>query len=170
ARLAKKRINSVARDARVAVTSVDLAIAGVLSFTATFLFAAWHTRQLKRSTIVGIDIHKPHSPRMAEMGGIAVVLGFYLGVSYLAIFASSGILASVFNASMLAILGSGFVGVLDDLCSLLQRYKAILPFFASLPLGLVVFVSQTRDLLGVTMAPVMFLVVLVGGACAQPAS
>ncbi len=152
------------------MTSVDLAIAGVLSFTATFLFAAWHIRSLKGSTIVGIDIHKPHSPRIAEMGGIAVVLGFYLGVSYLAIFASSGILASVFNASMLAILGSGFVGILDDLFSLPQRYKAILPFFASLPLGIVVFMSQTTELLGVDVGLLMILLVPVGVTCAANAS
>ncbi len=118
------------------MTSLDLAVAGVLSFLATFLFAAWHIRSLKGSTIVGIDIHKPHSPRIAEMGGVAVVLGFYLGVTYLAIFASSTIAAPIFNASMLAILGSGFVGILDDLFTIPQRYKAILPFLASVPLGI----------------------------------
>ena len=71
------------------MTPADLAIAGTLSFAATFLFAAWHIRALRGSTIVGIDIHKPNSPRIAEMGGASLLVGFYLGVSILAIFANS---------------------------------------------------------------------------------
>ena len=152
------------------MTSVDLAVAGVLSFTATFLFAAWHIRSLKGSTIVGIDIHKPNSPRIAEMGGVAVVLGFYLGVTYLAIFASSTIAAPIFNASMLAILGSGFVGILDDLFAIPQRYKAILPFLASVPLGIVIFFSRATELLGLDVGVLMIVFVPLGVTCAANAS
>jgi UDP-N-acetylglucosamine--dolichyl-phosphate N-acetylglucosaminephosphotransferase len=41
-------------------------------------------------------------------------------------------------AALLAIIGSAFVGILDDIIDIRQRAKAILPFLFSIPLGTVI--------------------------------
>jgi len=152
------------------LTPADLAIAGTLSFAATFLFAAWHIRALRGSTIVGIDIHKPNSPRIAEMGGASLLVGFYLGVSILAIFANSTIPAPIFSTSLLAILGAGFVGILDDLFAIPKRYKALLPFLASLPLGVVEYSGNATSILGFNVGGLMIVLIPLGVTSAANAS
>ena len=144
------------------MSSEYLAVSGGLAFATTFVLVRWLIRSLRGSTVVGVDIHKPHQPRIAEMGGAAVLVGFYLGVSFLAIFASDAIPASVYNAALLAILGAGFVGIMDDLFAIPKRYKAIFPFVFSLPLGLVVFLRGETFLLGADAGVLMVVLVPFG--------
>jgi len=84
------------------------------------------------------------------MGGLAVMLGFYLGVSLLIIVAVS-LPPSVFYASLAASLGAGFVGLIDDMFGLRQRAKAVLPFLLAIPLGAVAYSSGDTYLLGVNL-------------------
>ncbi len=104
------------------------------------------------------------------MGGTAVLLGFSVGVVYLAVFATWVTPPAVVSAAMLAILGSGFVGILDDLFGLSQRYKAVLPFLASLPLGITVFTSLSTELLGFDIGLLMILLVPLGVTSAANAA
>jgi UDP-N-acetylglucosamine--dolichyl-phosphate N-acetylglucosaminephosphotransferase len=94
----------------------------------------WLIPILKSRGIVGRDLNKPNKPEIAEMGGIAVVVGFFAGVSTLV--ALDGITdegTQRLFASLSAALGAAFVGMMDDLFDLRQRHKAFLPFIIALP-------------------------------------
>ena len=96
----------------------------------------WLIPILKSRGIVGRDLNKTNKPEVAEMGGIAVVVGFFAGVSTLV--ALDGITdegTQRLFASLSAALGAAFVGMMDDLFNLRQRHKAFLPFVIALPFG-----------------------------------
>ena len=103
------------------------------------------------------------------MGGASLLVGFYIGMSVLAIFATT-VPPPVFNSALLAILGAGFVGLLDDLFAIRRRYKAILPFIASLPLGLVEFSSHATSILGLDVGAFTILLIPLGITSAANAS
>src|SRR5437870_13910543 len=103
------------------------------------------------------------------MGGASLLVGFYIGMSVLAIFATT-VTAPVFNSSLLALLGAGFVGLLDDLFAIRRRYKAILPFIASLPLGIVEFSGHATSILGVDVAAFTIVLIPLGITSAENAS
>jgi len=98
----------------------------------TFLIVPWLIPRLKGRGIVGRDLNKASKPEIAEMGGVAVVVGFFAGVSVLV--ALNGIdNIDLLNVSLSACLGAAFVGMMDDLFDLRQRHKAFLPFVIALP-------------------------------------
>lgn len=100
----------------------------------TFLIIPWLVPKLKTKGIVGKDLNKPGHPDIAEMGGIAVVIGFFAGVSVL--LALDGVTnEKILNISLSVILGAAFIGMIDDLFELRQRQKAFFPFLLALPLG-----------------------------------
>jgi UDP-N-acetylglucosamine--dolichyl-phosphate N-acetylglucosaminephosphotransferase len=102
----------------------------------TFVIIPWLIPRLKARGVVGKDLNKPNKPEIAEMGGIAVVVGFFTGVSVLV--ALNGITnINLLNVSLSAALGAAFVGMMDDLFDLRQRHKAFLPFVLALPFGAV---------------------------------
>ncbi|MEE9116502.1 MAG: UDP-N-acetylglucosamine--dolichyl-phosphate N-acetylglucosaminephosphotransferase, partial [Thermoplasmata archaeon] len=75
------------------------------------------------------------APKIPEMGGLAVVIGFYVGVNVLTVWGENGLSSSIFYLSLLAVLGAAVTGIMDDLFSLRQRVKALLPFIFAIPLG-----------------------------------
>ena len=98
----------------------------------TFLIVPWLIPRLKDRGVVGRDFNKISKPEIVEMGGIAVVVGFFAGVSVLV--ALNGISnINLLNVSLSACLGAAFVGMMDDLFDLRQRHKAFLPFVIALP-------------------------------------
>jgi len=103
----------------------------------TYILIPWLIPRLKENGIVGRDLNKSGQPEVAEMGGIAVVVGFFAGVS--ALVALNGIEnADLLDVSLSAILGAAFVGIMDDIFDLRQRHKAFLPFVLALPFATVV--------------------------------
>ena len=116
---------------------VEFVGAFVVSLVATYIILPWLIPRLKARGIVGRDLNKPGMPEIAEMGGIAVVVGFFAGVS--ALIALDGIEnINLLNVSLSALLGAAFVGMMDDIFELQQRHKAFLPFVLALPLGAMV--------------------------------
>lgn len=116
---------------------VEFVGAFAVSLAMTYIILPWLIPKLKQRGIVGRDLNKPGQPEVAEMGGIAVVVGFFSGVS--ALIALDGIAnPNLLNVSFSAILGAAFVGMMDDIFDLKQRHKALLPFVLALPLGTVV--------------------------------
>jgi UDP-N-acetylglucosamine--dolichyl-phosphate N-acetylglucosaminephosphotransferase len=100
----------------------------------TLLAIPWLIPKLKAKGIVGIDLNKPDRPEIAEMGGIAAVLGFFLGVSIL--LALNGVTnEGALNVTLSVVLGAAFIGMIDDMFNLRQRQKAFFPFLLALPLG-----------------------------------
>ena len=106
----------------------------IVAAAMTFLLIPWLIPKLKEKGIVGKDLNKPGHPEVAEMGGIAVVLGFFAGVSVL--LALDGIEdVELFYVSLSVVLGAAFIGMVDDIFDLRQRQKAFFPFLLALPLG-----------------------------------
>jgi len=113
---------------------IGLVASFAAAFATTFLFIPWLIPKLKSRGMIGKDLNKPGTPGVAEMGGLAVVVGFFVGESVL--LAIDGMdKADLLNASLVAILGAAFVGMIDDIFDLRQRQKAFLPFVLALPLG-----------------------------------
>jgi len=108
-------------------------VAGFFAALATtFLVLPWLIPRLKTRGVVGKDLNKPDRPDIAEMGGIAVVVGFFGGVGVLVALNHISKI-DLLNVSLSAALGAAFVGMMDDLFDLRQRHKAFLPFVIALP-------------------------------------
>ncbi len=143
-----------------------LAIA-VVSFLATLVLSHFLIPRLKRFGITGRDVNKPDRPEVAEMGGISIVAGFTGGI----------LLAICFNtflgfqfdlikllAALITIHSVAFIGVVDDLIDIPQKYKAFLPLFAAIPLVAVKATGKTTlliPLIGVVNFGVFYILVLI---------
>lgn len=117
------------------LTSLLLGVSALVSAgTAWALLPA-----LRAAGIVGRDVNKPGRPEVPEMGGLALVAGFGVGL-LLAVALEAFIphFIPVDFTALLAVLGAvlltTLVGVVDDLLGLPQAIKALLPIVASLPL------------------------------------
>ena len=77
------------------------------------------------------------APAIAEMGGLAPFLAFNAAVFVvLAITSLPHIQQTLILSSLVVAAGACVTGVLDDLISLRQRFKAFIPFAFSIPLAL----------------------------------
>ncbi len=113
-----------------------------VAFIVTNKFLPFLIARMKARHITGIDMNKFNKPKISEMGGICVWLGF-----------SAGIIVSIFMFSYLewieinltfllagfsTIVMVGFLGVIDDLIGwrkgIRQWQHALIPVFAALPL------------------------------------
>ena len=122
-----------------AITSIEIGfiVGFAVAMAVTFIAVPWLIPRLKARGIVGKDLNKPGQPEIAEMGGIAVVVGFFAGISILLSF-NHVTNKDLLNVSLSAILGAAFVGMMDDIFDMRQRQKALLPFILALPLGVAV--------------------------------
>ncbi|MDD1775514.1 MAG: multidrug transporter [Methanobacterium sp.] len=107
-------------------------ICGVVAFLVTYLAMPRLIKKLRNAQIVGKDIHKPSKPKVAEMGGIGILLGFIIGL-FVAIYLYPTLQFTLI-ITMLVILLVGMVGMVDDLIALSSKEKLILLWFAGLPL------------------------------------
>ncbi len=107
----------------------------VVAFLITYAMTPFLIKRLKKRGIVGADVHKPQRLICAEMGGLAVLSGF-LGSFGLALLISVESNYRILPA-FVTIVFAGFIGIIDDLFILKQRYKPFLVALASTPLILV---------------------------------
>jgi UDP-N-acetylglucosamine--dolichyl-phosphate N-acetylglucosaminephosphotransferase len=128
---------------------IDFIISIILSFIITYLITPYFIKFLESAKIVGIDVHKANKPKIAEMGGPPVLIGFLGGVFFY-IFVKTffnsdlpdmlSILITISTAMMISI-----IGIFDDLGSLIKRvngkrigikrkYKVLFPLIAAIPL------------------------------------
>src|SRR5256885_5529759 len=147
-----------------------LVASAIVSFIAAYLFLPWLIRSLRGTTLVGKDLNKAHGPLVPEMGGIGVILGFYVGVAILTAFVVPVDSSALFFAALSTCLGAGIVGLMDDMFRLRKRSKAILPFVLALPLGAVVYTSKNTVLLGVDIGILMAVAVPFGVTSASNAA
>lgn len=139
-----------------------LGAAALAAFAGTSVFLPWLIRSLQGTSAVGIDINKSSRPRIPEMGGLAVMVGFYIGVSVFTILTPEALGGSVVYAALTASLGAGVVGLMDDMFSIRKRTKAVLPFILALPLGAAVYSSGDRSIFGIDIGLLMVVAVALG--------
>jgi UDP-N-acetylglucosamine--dolichyl-phosphate N-acetylglucosaminephosphotransferase len=139
-----------------------LIASAVASFVATFLFVPWLIRNLRGTSAVGRDINKPGRPMIPEMGGLAVILGSYIGVTLLVVFSPVETSRVYYFAALAASLGAGVIGVMDDAFNLRKRTKAIAPFFLAFPLGFASMATGNTVLFGVSIGYLIVPVVAAG--------
>jgi len=136
-------------------------IMGILSFIIAFAFPYFSLprliNKLKAIGITGKDINKPDNPEVAEMGGLAIVVGLCAGIM---LFVGIAVYFPqifgkilVFNVNLTlifvalsTILIIALIGIFDDLFNLSHLKKAILPIFASLPLVVIAFPNPNTTL------------------------
>jgi UDP-N-acetylglucosamine--dolichyl-phosphate N-acetylglucosaminephosphotransferase len=133
-------------------------VAALASFATTFLVVPWLIKNLKNTSAVGRDLNKAGAPQIPEMGGLAVVIGFYVGVNVLTIWGENNLSSSIFYLSLLAVLGAAVTGIMDDLFSLRQRVKAFLPFIFAIPLGSLMVDTSNTILMGVDFGILMLFI------------
>ena len=122
-------------------TVAAYATSAALSAVVTLVLMPRLIRSFKARGMVGIDQNKFDKPKVTEMGGVAVVAGFFVGVVTLMLFdfLTPGTTipnTPLFLACLIASLGCAFVGAIDDLFALRQRVKAVLPILFGLPVAI----------------------------------
>ena len=111
----------------------------IVSFIVSFAGFPIVIPRLKRAGIVGKNMNSEKEEEIPEMGGLIMAAGFGVGIIF-AIFLRTffDLFLSVSLTSILAVLSTVLIvviiGVFDDLISMRQWIKAIMPVFAALPL------------------------------------
>lgn len=123
--------------------------AGAVSMLTTLLVMPRLIRSFRAYGMVGKDKNKADQREVTEMGGVAVVAGFFAGIIVLMAFDSFGAPNLIpemplFLAALIAALGAAFVGAIDDMFDMRQRVKAVLPVLFALPLGFVILNHTIR--------------------------
>jgi len=139
----------------------------LISFIVSLMLTKLLIPRLMRANITGKDENKEGGPEVAEMGGLSIVAGFSAGL-LLAIFLNS-FMGFGFNlvyvlAAVITIHTIAFIGIVDDLLSIPQWLKAVLPLFAAVPLVAVKAAGSTAialPLLGIVDFGIVYILVLV---------
>src|SRR5205809_7890652 len=92
----------------------SLLASAMISFLAAYLFLPWLIRSLRGTSLVGKELHKPGKPLIPEMGGVGVILGFYVGMAVIALVSSEDTSRSLVFAARSPCLGPWVVGHVDD--------------------------------------------------------
>ncbi|MDI6730509.1 MAG: hypothetical protein QMD06_03090 [Candidatus Altarchaeum sp.] len=120
----------------------------VISFLVSYLILPKLIRKLEMIGMTGKDINKQDKQEVAEMGGLAVVIGLCGGIliftgiityvneifGIFLIDITDGKNLTLIFASLSTILVIAIIGILDDLFDLRHSVKAVIPIFASFPL------------------------------------
>ncbi len=111
----------------------------IVSFAVSFTGFPIIIPRLKKAGIVGKNMNIEKQEEIAEMGGLVMTAGFGAGIIVaIALRTFFDLFLSVSLTSILAALATVLIvviiGVFDDLISIRQWIKAIMPVFAALPL------------------------------------
>jgi UDP-N-acetylglucosamine--dolichyl-phosphate N-acetylglucosaminephosphotransferase len=150
-----------------------LIIGLVVSLLSTFIIVPWYIKKLAERGLTGVDQNKYDKPKIPEMGGLAVVIGFIAGVSTILVI--NKVLEEddfpILAAPLLAVVGAALTGIMDDLFGLRQRFKAVIPFLFAIPVGVYVADKTTMSFIFTTQDFGIFMVLIApfGVTCAANA-
>lgn len=121
---------------------IALTLVFLCSLSITLVIMPFLIRKIARRGLVGIDMNKPHKPKVPELGGIGVWLGFssaiMLAIFFYSYLNSFEIDLTILLAGFSTIVIVGFLGLVDDLIGwkngMRQWQHALVPMFAALPL------------------------------------
>ncbi|MEE9150279.1 MAG: hypothetical protein V3U20_00405 [Thermoplasmata archaeon] len=150
-----------------------LIISLIVSFLTTIVTVPWLIKKLAERGLTGVDHNKFHKPKIPEMGGFAVVIGFIAGVSTLMVINKvlNGDDFPILAAPLLAVVGAALTGIMDDLFGLRQRLKAVIPFLFAIPVGVYVADKTTMSFIFFTQDFGIFMILIAtfGVTCAANA-
>ena len=111
----------------------------LVSFIVSFVGFPIIIPRLKRAGITGKNMNSEKQEEIPEMGGLVIAAGFGAGIIFvIGLRTFFDVFLSVSLTSILAVLSTVLIvviiGVFDDLISIRQWIKAIMPVFAALPL------------------------------------
>jgi UDP-N-acetylglucosamine--dolichyl-phosphate N-acetylglucosaminephosphotransferase len=111
----------------------------LVSFAVSFVGFPIIIPRLKRAGIVGKNMNSEKQEEIPEMGGLVIVAGFGAGIIFaIGLRTFFDVFLSISLTSILAVLSTVLIvvliGVFDDLISIRQWIKALIPVFAALPL------------------------------------
>jgi UDP-N-acetylglucosamine--dolichyl-phosphate N-acetylglucosaminephosphotransferase len=111
----------------------------IVSFVVTFIIFPVMISRFKRAGITGKNMNSSIQEEIPEMGGLITAVGFAAGIiiaislrTFFNIFLSASLTSIL--AALATVLIVVIIGIFDDLMSMRQWVKAILPVFAALPL------------------------------------
>ena len=112
------------------------ALGALISFAIVALTTPKLIRKMKWLKLGNKAANKRVQPLVPKIGGIAIVLGFVVAV-LLSLQLSSQINAIFLLAAINTVVLVSFLGLIDDIMNLRDRYRVVLPLFAALPLMVV---------------------------------
>jgi UDP-N-acetylglucosamine--dolichyl-phosphate N-acetylglucosaminephosphotransferase len=153
-----------------------LIVSFIVSLITTIITVPWLINKLAEKGFIGIDKNKLSKPKIPEMGGLAVVIGFVAGVSTFLVInkvVGEGENDYAFLAApLLAVVGAALTGIMDDLFGLRQRIKAVIPFLFAIPVGVYIADKTTMSFIFTTVdfGVMMVLIAPFGVTCAANAA
>ena len=119
----------------------ELILVFITAFALTFITIPWLIPKMKRRGLTGKDRNKPGLPEVPEMGGFGIIAGFSAGVlvavglsSFFGLQFGLNLNLVLVLAALSTILLMAIIGIIDDLVSINQLIKALIPLFAAMPL------------------------------------
>jgi UDP-N-acetylglucosamine--dolichyl-phosphate N-acetylglucosaminephosphotransferase len=106
---------------------------------------------MKRRGYVGYDIHKNARPKIAESGGISIILGFSAACLLMLIFFP--LIAKEILVYLLTVVLAGFIGYIDDRKKLKSRTKILL----SILTGVIIFIANFVGFINISSPNIPFL-------------
>jgi UDP-N-acetylglucosamine--dolichyl-phosphate N-acetylglucosaminephosphotransferase len=109
-----------------------------ISLTICILLMPHYIKKAKAADMVGIDVHKPDMPKIAESGGIILMLAYLLGLFIFIPFLdqpSTNIYTEEIIGTAATVLFSTFIGLIDDIYETRWRIKTLTPMLGGVPLA-----------------------------------
>ena len=108
--------------------------AALVALVSSIVITSYLIKRMKNTHMMGRDMNKPDKRMLPEMGGLAVILAFAIGVNVVLITLDNH--NALVYAAIFSCLGAALVGMIDDVITVRQRTKAMIPFLLAIPLGL----------------------------------
>ncbi len=132
----------------------------VVGFLITYLLLPYIIKLMQRKGYVGIDIHKNSKPKVAESGGLGIVIGFTISSLFLMLFFPS--FSNEIIIFLVTVILAGVIGYVDDRIRLRSRYKILLLifsgsiFFFAINVGFISISSPTIPFLDQTRLTIIY--------------
>lgn len=128
---------------------ITIVVAIFASAITTLILVPRIMKKMRERGFVGIDWNKKDKVEIPELGGIAVLFGFSIGISIATgiwkLF-GPGFSATAILAAIGVLFIAGMIGIIDNISNIPQRVKAIILAFAALPLIIAGIGSTVIDL------------------------
>lgn len=110
-----------------------------LSFIMAFLVCLFllppYINKAYEAEMVGLDIHKANSPKVAESGGVVLMLAYLIGLFSFIPFVGEAVIEQEIVATAATVLFLSFIGFIDDVYETRWSIKILTPLIGGVPLA-----------------------------------